>query len=192
MYVYVCICTHMYAYVHICMHMYVYVLIIMYMYVYICTYIYVRICMHMYVYVRICTYVITSRYTYSFIINIPTYTWVHTILNTLVECPYKSSVWSTTENRKRRRDQKMIHCEGSKPLLRSVASLCWITYSYLSVCTSFWSRGGPRPSMTSTCKRSRLTEFAQYKTVCSWSLLLLYIQCCRQGPVGGRNTAGCL
>ena len=42
------------------------------------------------------------------------------------------------------------------------------------MCTTLWSGMGPRPTMTSTCKRNLLNEVAQYKTVCSWSLLLLH------------------
>ena len=62
--------------------------------------------------------------------------------------------------------------------MRSTASLYQFIYLFiyfymhLSLRTAFWSSGGPRPSMTSTCKRNQLNEVVQYKTVCSWSLTL--------------------
>ena len=49
-------------------------------------------------------------------------------------------------------------------------------YVYLSAHMAFWSRVAPQPSMMSTqCTNvHQLNEVAQYKTACSWSLLLLH------------------
>ena len=62
-------------------------------------------------------------------------------------------------------------------LVRSMVSPFQFIYLFLYIfkCTyGILVPRGPRPSVTSTCKHSQLTEVVQYKTACSWSLLLLY------------------
>ena len=64
----------------------------------------------------------------------------------------------------------------------SVTSTC--KRNQLNEVVRYKTVGGPRSSVTSTCKHNQLNEVVQYKTVCSWSLLLLH------NTVGGVCTVG--